>query len=283
MQKIKKIVKIILITVSLLFLGLYLLFVRFSNPDSDQKILDAFEKFPVTPKLSYKTYKNFTYRTISTFLDKNAPTLIFVHGTIGSCSNFIKYMSDKTLTKKFNMLAYDRIGYNYQDKNQVQESIAFERDLLDDLLTDTPNQNNILIGYSFGGPIALASQSKVKKIILVAPAVYSEAEKTPWIINFYKWKATRWLVPNVWKQASKEKMSHAKDLQSFEQNWKHTPNKVISIHGETDKIVPYENSLFLEKEIPSDQFQLISIKSAGHDLIWSQFSFIKQQLLKQLD
>jgi pimeloyl-ACP methyl ester carboxylesterase len=190
-------------------------------------------------------------------------------------------MTDSDLLERFNMLAYDRVGYNYKDTQPVQESIALERDLLMDLIKDIPSEKTILAGYSYGGPIALAVSKKVKKIILFAPAVYSKVEPMPWMLNFYKWNGTRWLVPKIWKEASKEKLSHRKDLENFELEWYHTPNEVTSIHGTTDWIVPFDNSKFLEEQFPQDQLKLIPIQEVGHNLIWSQFSFIKPILLKQ--
>ena len=82
------------------------------------------------------------------------------------------------------------------------------------------------------------------------------------------------------KEASKEKISHKADLQNFEQNWKSNPSEVLSIHGNKDWIVPYENSLFLEKQFPQNRFKLVTIKNAGHDLVWTNFDSIKQELLK---
>ncbi|CAM1374558.1 alpha/beta fold hydrolase [Tenacibaculum xiamenense] len=279
MKTIKKVLKILGILLLLLVVGMYILFVTMTSPKSDEDVIESFKEAPVKPILEHKTYKNFSYRVLSIISDSNLPTLIFVHGTIGSCMDFSRYMMDKDLVKKYNMVSYDRIGYNYKDKNPVQESIAFERDLLDNLISETMSDSIILAGYSYGGPITLASKKKIANLVLLAPAVYSKVEPMPWMLNFYKWKLTRWLVPDIWKEASKEKMSHQKDLMNFESNWKVNPNNIISIHGDADWIVPYSNSEYLLNHFPKEQFQLITLKDAGHDLIWSQFSNIKQQLL----
>ena len=61
------------------------------------------------------------------------PTIVFVHGTIGSVLDFKSYMTDSLLLAKANMIVYDRIGYNYNDKNDVQESIAFEVGMLEEI------------------------------------------------------------------------------------------------------------------------------------------------------
>ena len=69
--------------------------------------------------------------------------------------------------------------------------------MLNDVLKNLDKNKTIVVGYSYGGPIALAvKSSKYKSIVLVAPAVYSKVEPMPWMLNFYKWKATRWLVPD---------------------------------------------------------------------------------------
>ncbi|MGG8495541.1 alpha/beta fold hydrolase [Tenacibaculum sp. TC6] len=279
MRRIKKILKITGFALLILFIGVYVLFVSFSSPSSDARIVKKFASAPLQPEIKYKYFQNFKYRTLSICHNHKLPTLIFIHGSIGSSADFIKYMTDASLLTKYNMIAYDRIGYNYKDTHHVQESIAFERDLLDDLISKTSRSNSILVGYSYGGPIALATQKTVKKIVLLAPAVYSEVEPMPWMVNFYKWKITRWLVPAIWKEASREKISHPKDLKNFEHNWASTPNTVLSIHGNTDWIVPHSNSEYLLRQFPKHQFTLITLPDTGHGLLWSQFDFIKQQLL----
>ncbi|WP_417801011.1 alpha/beta fold hydrolase [Tenacibaculum sp.] len=282
MKLLKKILKITGIALFVLFLVLYYLFWNFSAPKSDVKVLEKFSGNS-TPILAYKNFKGFEYRKLSIIKDTTLPTLVFVHGTIGSSTDFIKYMKDSVLLSKANMVSYDRIGYNYQDKNSVQESIAFERDMLKNILHDIPPHKTILVGYSYGGPIALAVQEKVRKVILLAPAVYSKVEPMPWSLNLYKWKVTRWLVPPIWQEASKEKLSHKQDLRTFENHWKSTPNSIVSVHGTDDWIVPFGNSLFLEKQFPKHQLELIRVPDAGHGFIWSKFDTIKKHLRQQLD
>ncbi|REH54948.1 pimeloyl-ACP methyl ester carboxylesterase [Tenacibaculum gallaicum] len=275
--------KFIGIALFVLFLVLYYLFWSFSAPKPDIKVLEKFSGSSATPLLTYENFKGFKYRKLSILKDTTLPTLVFVHGTIGSSTDFIEYMKDSVLLSKANMISYDRIGYNYQDKSSVQESIAFERDMLKRILQDINPDKTILVGYSYGGPIALAIQQKVRKVILLAPAVYSKVEPIPWSLSLYNWKLTRWLVPPIWQEASKEKLSHKQDLQTFENHWKSTLNNIISIHGTNDWIVPFENSTFLKRQFPKNQFELISVPNAGHGFIWSKFDTIKELLIQQLD
>ncbi|MBL4905258.1 MAG: alpha/beta hydrolase [Flavobacteriaceae bacterium] len=282
MKLLKKILKITGIVVVLLLVGLYGLFVNFSSTKSDTEVLEDFEDAMVQPVISHETFNGYSYRKLSIVKDTTLTTLVFIHGTIGSCLDFKRYMSDSLLLSKVNMISYDRIGYNFEEKNPVQESIAFEAALLQDLTKQLKMEKTILVGYSYGGPIALAAKDNYQKIILLAPAVYSKIEPMPWMLNFYKWKLTRWLVPSIWKEASKEKMSHQQDLRKFENNWKQNTTAIVSIHGDSDGIVPYKNSLFLEKQFPKEQFTLVTLKEAGHGLVWSRFEEIKSEIINQL-
>jgi pimeloyl-ACP methyl ester carboxylesterase len=283
MNLFKKILKIIGLIFIFAFIILYYLFSTFTAPKSDEGVIDKFNESTHKPKITQETFNNYKYRKLTIQKDTILPTLVFVHGTIGSSTDFVEYMTDSLLLTKVNMISYDRVGYNFEDENPVQESIAFERDMLKDIIKNLNPKKTILVGYSYGGPIALAVKQKVNKTILLAPAVYSKVEPMPWAINLYKSSLTRWLIPDIWKEASKEKLSHKKDLQRFENNWESNPNKIISIHGTSDWIVPYENSIFLQNQFHKNQFDLITIKDVGHGLIWSNFKEIKQQLLNQLD
>jgi pimeloyl-ACP methyl ester carboxylesterase len=280
MRLFKKILKIVFGIVLMLFVGLYIAFYHYTKPKSDEVVIEELTTNLANPLISKENFKGLAYRKVTIKKDTSLPTIIFIHGTIGSAIDFKSYLTDSLLLSKANMIAYDRVGYNYNDEHDVQESIAFEAAMLDEIIGKT--KHVILVGYSYGGPIALATKKKVKKIMLLAPAVYSEVEPMPWMINLYKWRLTRWLVPPVWKQASREKISHIKDLKSFDKTWSQIRNEVVSIHGNADWIVPYENSLYLQEQISEEKFSLVTIDKVSHELVWSHDTLIKQELLKLL-
>jgi len=286
MKKIfKKALKIFTVVITISIVVLVVLFYRFSTPKSDKKIEADFLKSNSSIYLRQHQFKDYKYRVLTTKkeLDSTLPTVVFVHGSIGSLLDFKTYLKDEDLNKGANLISYDRIGYGINYTGEVKESIAFESDLLADLIKDIPSNNIILVGYSYGGPIALAIKNKVKRIILLAPAVYSKVEPMPWALNLYKWKFTRNLMPKIWQAASKEKLSHKIDLERFENNWSKNKSNIISIHGDEDWIVPYSNSIYLQENIINKQFELVTLKEAGHGLVWSHFKEIKKVLLQQIN
>lgn len=282
---VRKILKILGGLFLLVFIVLIVLFYRFSAPKSNQQIQEDFREEGQTVFIRNKDFQGFNYRILSMQqkIDTTLPTLVFIHGSIGSALDFKKYLIDQDLNNGANLIAYDRVGYGPFQAGDVQTSIKFESALLEDLLANIDPEKTVLIGYSYGGPIALASKKDYKKLILVAPAVYSKVEPMPWALNLYKWSATRWLLPKTWQAASKEKLSHPIDLENYENDWFSTPAKIVSIHGDEDWIVPYENSLFLKENFKKEQFELVTLKNTGHGLVWSQYNVIKNQLLQQLN
>lgn len=281
----KRILKIIGVVFLAVLVVLIVLFYRFSSPKSDAKIKKKFAENTTEVFINHTKYKEFKYRFLATQkeIDTTISTIIFIHGSIGSGLDFKNYLSDNELNKKFNLVSYDRVGYGIHQTGEVQESIKFETELLEDLITKLNTKKVILVGYSYGGPIALASNKNYEKIVLLAPAVYSKVEPIPWGVKLYQWSFTKWLLPPIWKAASKEKLSHKKDLQFFEQQWFKNTSKVVSIHGSEDWIVPFENSVYLKENFSPQQFELVTLTDAGHGLVWSHFSEIKQVLLQPLN
>ena len=285
MQLFKKIFKIITRLVAFLIVCLIILFYWFSTPKSDIKISKEFSNAGSTVFISHPHFKQFEYRILASqkVIDTVLPTIVFVHGSIGSALDFKKYLTDTDLKRKANLIAYDRIGYGIFQTGNVQASIGFETDMLTDLIKKLNLHKLILVGYSYGGPIVLAYKNPIEKIVLLAPEVYAEVEPMPWAVHLYEWKLTRWLLPKIWQAASKEKLTHREDLENFEKHWTDNPNQIVCIQGNDDWIVPYENSIFLQKIFPPKQFKLVTLNGVGHALVWTRFTDIKKELLNQLN
>jgi len=285
MKKILKIIfKILGIILAIAFVFLVVQFYRFSRPKTDLQIVSDFAKVNQEAYLTLNQFKDQEYRVLSSQkeIDTSKTTLVFVHGSIGSAMDFKKYLQNDDLLKEFNMIAYDRIGYGEKQTGMVMESIEFEAALLKDLIKGIPSSKISIIGYSYGGPIALALKEHYHSIVLLAPAVYSEVEPMPWALNFYKWKLTRWVLPEVWRAASKEKLSHREDLKKFQDKWEENSSPIVSIHGDKDWIVPDENSNFLKGKFSLEQFEWVTLSGAGHGLVWSHFDEIKEIIIRQL-
>jgi pimeloyl-ACP methyl ester carboxylesterase len=90
-------------------------------------------------------------------------------------------------------------------------------------------------------------------------------------------------MPNVFKAATIEKLRHVEELPAYEHQWNISKSGVLSIHGKRDRIVPYENSLFLQSLFDPQKFSLITLEKGNHTLIWTNFDLIEAALVKSLE
>ena len=284
MKILRKIFKIIGIVILILSTGLFIAAHVLLKPKSDTKVLEKLNNTHHKPYVFNNAYKEFNYRVVAmqAAIDTTLPTLVFVHGSPGSTLDYSRYFKDSLLNSKANLITYDRVGYGPKNNGKVQGSIAFELEILHDVIKNIPPEKIILIGYSYGGPVILASPKNYKYKVSLASSVDGTLEPMFWMLNFYKWKMTRPLLPGMLKAAAKEKYSHLTDLPNYENKWNISPSPIINIQGDKDWIVPYENSMYLQRRIDDDKFSMVTIDGGGHELIWSDFNLIKNEILKTL-
>ena len=280
----KKIIKITGISLLIIFFGLVVFFYQFAKPYTNSQILEKLASEKFHPNLRYIDFENKKVRVIEMqkAIDTMLPTLVFVHGSPGSSMDFKKYFLDDDLHQKTNIIAYDRIGYGNENTGKVLNSITLELQVLKKVIGKNNSQKVILVGYSYGATIVMAAIENYKHKIALAPSVRGDLEPMFWVLKLYEWKVTRTLIPEIFQAASKEKLKHVIELPLFEKHWNKSKSKAVVIHGTSDKIVPYENSLFLEKIVDKDKFSLIPIKKGTHALVWTDFELIKSEILKTL-
>jgi len=279
---IKRIFKFAGLVLLIFIIALSILFYRLFRPKSDKEVLETLQTEFNLPFVRYIHYKNMPVRTIhmQKEIDTKLPTLVLIHGSPGSALDFKKYLSDEELNKKYNIITYDRIGYGIKNRGKVVGSLKEEVAVLDAVIKNIKSTDIVLAGYSYGGTTALASAKKYKKKLLLAAAVRGDLEPMFWAIKLYQWKLTRPLVPKVFQAATEEKLRHITELVNYENRWDISETRIISIHGKLDRIVPYQNSIFLENKLDPRTFKLITLEEGRHDLIWADFDLIKNVFLK---
>ncbi len=284
MRRLKKILKIIGIVLGIFIIGLFIAAHIFLRPRSDEKVLKKLDNLHHKPHIYYNSYKEHTYRVVGMQkkIDTTLPTLVFVHGSPGSVLDYSRYFKDSLINTKANILGYDRIGYGVNNAGKVNGTIAFELEILHDVTKDIPPEKIILIGYSYGGPVVLASPKHYKYKVSLASSISADLEPMFWVLKLYKWKLTRPLLPALLIAASVEKYAHLSDLPKYDDKWDISPTHVVNIHGDEDWIVPYKNATILKNKMDENKFTMVTIKGGGHELIWSDFTLIKNEILKIL-
>lgn len=253
---------------------------------SDVEIQQKFKEFEVDSKISYFEVDSLdlNVRIQEIKSEGKSINLVFFHGAPSSISTWEKYLTDTTLLAKANMYAIDRPGYGYSNFGKEIPSIDAQAKIFNFILKEKALENIVTIGSSYGGPIAAriaVLNPNVKAVLMISPAIDPSIEKDFWAGRFTQWKLTRWMVPTAYRVAGDEKKIHAEELSFIENGWKTLTIPVIHIHGEDDKIVPYENIEFSKQYF--QDIEIISIPEKGHEISYKNTELVIPSILKLIN
>ena len=212
------------------------------------------------------------------------PTLVFIHGSPGSWMNYMKYMWDADMRKKFRIIAIDRPGFGYSDFGKalhLQEQCKIIMPVIEKLKNEQPL---FLVGHSLGGPIvaklAAGNAALFNTVIIIAGAldINQEAKET-WrkIMNV---KPFYWTLPGAFGPSNTELLYLKKDLLPLQNDFKNITCKVLFIHGDKDTWVPIENIAF-GKKMMVNAISIVAdtIHGADHQIPWKRMDELKSILL----
>jgi hypothetical protein len=211
------------------------------------------------------------------------PTLIIIHGSPGSWMNYMKFMYDSSLLKKFRMVAIDRPGFGYSDFGDalhLQEQAKLILPLIESLKN---NQPIYLMGHSYGGPLivqlAASEPGLFKQIILVAGAIDVRQEKKETWRKVMEVKPLYWLLPGSFAPSNTELLYLKQDLIPLESEMSKVTCEVHFVHGSKDTWVPIENIAFGKKMmVNARSIMADTIINADHQIPWKN----RQELIEIL-
>jgi pimeloyl-ACP methyl ester carboxylesterase len=281
MQKILLIVGIVIVVLiagCLIFVHL----IDFGMSDKEMKALFAQSKNPIECKVYKTEYGDIQTREVGK--DSTLPLLLFVHGSPGSWDAFAKYMADNDLQSKYRLISVDRWGYGGTMKGKPQGSLYKQAAIIQPIaLQNKHNQNITLVGHSYGGPtiarFAMDYPSLVQNLIFLAPSIDPEQEKVLW----YQKLAKTWLIRNVLPAdidvCNREILPLKKELTDMLPFWKNITASVLYFHGKKDRLVPYQNAIFAQKQLTHVPFELIDFADQDHFIPWTKYEDIKVRML----
>ena len=76
-----------------------------------------------------------------------------------------------------------------------------------------------------------------------------------------------------------EKLSHPASLRDILPLYSQIKIPIILIHGDADALVPYENSLFLQQHLTTEN-ELITVKGGDHPLQMTQPDYLREFMME---
>jgi pimeloyl-ACP methyl ester carboxylesterase len=214
--------------------------------------------------------------------DQAKHSVLFIHGTPGSAKVFKGYYEDQELQKHYHMIAVDRIGFG-ESSNEPQTSLEKHADAVLDLLKNKwPSKTFSCVGHSYGAPICLylfiKSPNKFRDGILIA-GVSNPNRK---ILRWYNHLANTWVVKLFLSKSFENSNDEMKALKSelyiLEPLLEGIDKRILIIHGQKDKIVPFSDSHHLKSKMTNAKLKVLSPENMGHLLIWTEKEYLKEEM-----
>ncbi len=249
---------------------------------STKKTKTFFQKNKITYVDSTITVEDRKLHYIQTG-NKNAQSLVFIHGSPGSWNAWKNYLTDSLLLKKYRLIALDRPGFGYSDFRKSM-NLDTQAKVLNTLLTQIDNGKQItLIGHSYGGPLivkmALEMPELYQTLIILAGALDPDAEKPEKWRKPLTWIPLKYLVPGALKPSNDELWMLKKDLFNMQPDLKYLSQKVVIIHGTEDNLVPYRNVDFMKNTFTNvKDLKVITLENEKHFIVWDREQLIKETI-----
>lgn len=255
---------------------------------SEKEIARHFKKKNITVKQDALKIDKRTQHFVSTG-NEDSPTVVFVHGSPGSLSAFIDFLSDSLLLSKAHLVTIDRPGFGYSNFGRAEPSLKMQAALLQPLLELRKQRRPIiLVGHSLGGPViarmAMDYPDLVDGLIIVAGSIDPALEpnerwfRVPLATPFFSW-----LMPLSFKASNDEILEAKKELELMLPLWKNIKCPVMVLQGAKDKLVPPGNADFAKRMLTNAQVEVVLKEDVSHFIPWTHPEMIQQAILQLLD
>ena len=237
---------------------------------NDKTLETTFKESNYHYSLHHDTLLGHDIRWFSTGDNAISKTILFFHGAPGSWQDFSEYLVDSYLQDNVQMIVMDRPGYGYSDYGKAQTSISIQADIAHEIVKSTKVDSLILVGYSYGGPVAGAYAGKyterVSSVLLLAPVVAPLDEKIFWFNYVIDFPLLHWIFPRYIQVANEEKLSHSKALHDISHEWTNITAPVIHLHCTDDWIAPYTPNTQWTQDNINGQIDIVHWTGDSHFL-----------------
>jgi pimeloyl-ACP methyl ester carboxylesterase len=177
--------------------------------------------------------------------------LVFIHGTPANAGIWHEQFVQPF--PQANLIAYDRPGFGQSGPVRREPHLAEQVAALTNLLAALPRLPTVLVGHSYGGPVALLAAVEhpdlVAGVVLIGGSVDPRQEHPVWIQHPFHTLATSWVLPGWLRQCNRELLTLKGDLLGLERELPHLRVPVVMLHGERDQQVPVANVAYLRARL----------------------------------
>jgi pimeloyl-ACP methyl ester carboxylesterase len=209
--------------------------------------------------------------------------IVFVHGTPGSLSAFLRYVNDPVMRESFHMISVTRPGW-VTDSDPKVSSLQEQAQALEPLLRmDRSGKGAILMGHSYGGPViartAMDYSELVAGLVFVASTGDPELSGPRWY-NRFAVVLPRFILGAGLKGANAEIMPLKPQLQDMLPRWKDLTMPALIVQGDEDRLVHPRNADFINTMLVNSEVTYLQRAGQGHFVLWEEAELIRDTLLE---
>lgn len=258
---------------------------RMSNTKQEEYLANKQQRKPAFFEYQ-KNGRTIHYTEVSE--NDTLPVIIFVHGSPGSSSAFIDYLTDKRLSKVAQLISVDRPGFGYSDFGKAERSLEEQAAVLKPILEKHLPNKIILVGHSLGGPLvarmAMDYPDLISGIVMIAPSISPDLEPNDnWYRKPMDWFFIRWMLPKAMVVSNQEILPLRGELTKMLPLWKNITMPATVIQGDKDKFVPMENAAFAKKMLADNpDVRILMIPGGSHFIVWTNYDQMVEAILERL-
>lgn len=220
--------------------------------------------------------------------NEDGPVVLFIHGSPGSLSDFIQFLTDTTLQKQALLISVDRPGFGHSNFGWGEPSLAEQSKMIKPLIEQyKQNKRVILVGHSLGGPViaklAMDYPDLIDGLVFVAGSVDPKLEPPNWWRTPFATPFFRWVLPRSLRASNDEIYPLRTQLEEMEPYWKNIKCRVIVVQGTKDSLVPAANAEFIRIHLTSTAPKMIYEEGMDHFVPWSHPHLIKNAVVDMVN
>lgn len=235
---------------------------------------------------SIKALGELEYIEVNTAAENGSPKqlIVFVHGTPGSFSTFLRYFNDPVMRERFHMISVTRPGWIDSSATKIPSLTEQAKALEPIVRMDLSGKGAILMGHSYGGPViartAMDYPDLVAGLIFVATTADPEFSGPRWY-NRFAVVLPRFILGASLKGANAEIMPLRPQLEAMRLRWQDLVMPVLIVQGDQDRLVNPRNADFMKKMLVNADVTYLRREGQGHFVLWEEAELIRDTLIEK--
>ena len=210
--------------------------------------------------------------------------IVFVHGTPGSFSTFLRYLNDPVMRERFHMISVTRPGWIDSSATKIPSLTEQAKALEPIIRMDLSGKGAILMGHSYGGPViartAMDYPDLVAGLIFVATTADPEFSGPRWY-NRFAVVLPKFILGASLKGANAEIMPLRPQLEAMRLRWQDLVMPVLIVQGDQDRLVNPRNADFMKKMLVNADVTYLRREGQGHFVLWQEAELIRDTLIEK--